>query len=192
MWGIGCIIAEMATKRALFAGDCEIDQLFQIFQVLGTPNENIWPGVSTLPDFKPSFPSWKAKDLNKILSNRFDQHGIKLMKSLLTYPPNHRITAKQALKSPWFDDVRQFCQQRLDPFYKKQQKMYQQILQQNYKRGINVNCQNNNPNGNSNSNSNNNSNQENVNPNLKSKSNSARNRGGGGTMSSMAMETDEI
>ncbi|ETO24681.1 cell division protein kinase 2, partial [Reticulomyxa filosa] len=35
IWGIGCIIAELATRKALFPGDSEIDQLFQIFKILG-------------------------------------------------------------------------------------------------------------------------------------------------------------
>lgn len=40
--------AEMLTNVALFAGDSEIDQLFKIFRVLGTPTEETWPGVSQL------------------------------------------------------------------------------------------------------------------------------------------------
>jgi len=42
------ISAEMITNVALFAGDSEIDQLFKIFRVLGTPTEETWPGVSQL------------------------------------------------------------------------------------------------------------------------------------------------
>jgi serine/threonine protein kinase len=34
MWGVGCIIAEMLTKRPLFPGDSEVDQLFKIFRSL--------------------------------------------------------------------------------------------------------------------------------------------------------------
>lgn len=30
----------------------EIDELYKIFQVLGTPSELSWPGVSQLPDYK--------------------------------------------------------------------------------------------------------------------------------------------
>ena len=32
MWSIGCIFAEMVTRRPLFPGDSEIDQIFKIFQ----------------------------------------------------------------------------------------------------------------------------------------------------------------
>jgi cyclin-dependent kinase len=34
-----------------------------LYRLLGTPDEDIWPGVTTLPDYKPSFPAWKTKNL---------------------------------------------------------------------------------------------------------------------------------
>eukprot|EP01047_Picozoa_sp_COSAG01_P046712 COSAG01_NODE_4407_length_5056_cov_4.859794_7_plen_115_part_00 len=55
---IGTIFAEMVMKQPLYPGDSEIDELFKIFRTLGTPTEAIWPGVSKLPDFKPTFPKW--------------------------------------------------------------------------------------------------------------------------------------
>lgn len=40
----------------LYALPQEIDELYKIFQVLGTPSEATWPGVSQLPDYKASRP----------------------------------------------------------------------------------------------------------------------------------------
>ena len=37
MWSIGCVLAEIATSNVLFEGDSEIEQLFKIFSLLGTP-----------------------------------------------------------------------------------------------------------------------------------------------------------
>lgn len=34
VWSIGCIMAEMVTKKPLFQGDSEIDQLYRIFRYL--------------------------------------------------------------------------------------------------------------------------------------------------------------
>lgn len=49
-------MAEMITMKPLFPGGAQIDQLFRIFRRLGTPNETIWPGISTLPDYNENFP----------------------------------------------------------------------------------------------------------------------------------------
>jgi cyclin-dependent kinase len=52
LWSTGCIFAEMAQKKPLFMGDSEIDQIFKIFKILGTPHENNWPDALKLQDFK--------------------------------------------------------------------------------------------------------------------------------------------
>ncbi len=58
IWSTGAIFYEMAHKRPLFIGDSEIDQIFKIFQILGTPTEETWPGIKKLPDYKTTFPKW--------------------------------------------------------------------------------------------------------------------------------------
>merc|ERR1719461_1064963 len=108
VWGIGCIIAEMATKVPLFPGDSEIDQLFQIYRVLGTPNNKVWPGIIELPEYKSVGPKWKKKDLSIELKGKMDADGgIALMEQMLTFPPNKRVTCKRMLCDPWFDEVRE-------------------------------------------------------------------------------------
>jgi hypothetical protein len=37
---MGCIMYELATLRVLFEGMTEIDQLFKIFRLVGTPDES--------------------------------------------------------------------------------------------------------------------------------------------------------
>ena len=45
----------------------EIDQLHKIFQVLGTPTESLWPGVTqNYIDFKDTFPKWWPKPFNQV------------------------------------------------------------------------------------------------------------------------------
>ena len=61
IWSVGCVFGEMATGRPLFLGDSEIGQLFQIFQKVGTPSNDTWPGVQSLPGFSFRFPQWKGK-----------------------------------------------------------------------------------------------------------------------------------
>ncbi|KAK2496901.1 cyclin-dependent kinase 2 isoform X3 [Mirounga angustirostris] len=92
------------TRRALFPGDSEIDQLFRIFRTLGTPDEVVWPGVTSMPDYKPSFPKWARQDFSKVVPP-LDEDGRSLLSQMLHYDPNKRISAKAALAHPFFQDV---------------------------------------------------------------------------------------
>ena len=51
------------------------DQLRVGNRLLGTPNDDIWPGVSSLPDFKATFPQWSAKNLQDNITNLDDVTG---------------------------------------------------------------------------------------------------------------------
>ncbi|XP_078260405.1 cyclin-dependent kinase 2-like isoform X3 [Rhinoraja longicauda] len=92
------------TRKPLFPGDSEIDQLFRIFRTLGTPNESVWPGVTQLPDYKANFPRWSRQDFSKILPN-LDIDGKDLLMQMLQYDPNKRISAKVAISHRFFRDV---------------------------------------------------------------------------------------
>ncbi|KAI0052810.1 Pkinase-domain-containing protein [Auriscalpium vulgare] len=106
MWSVGCIFAEMVMRgNPLFPGDSEIDQIFKIFKILGTPNEETWPGVKQLPDYKPTFPQWSARDFTEHVPN-LDAAGIDLIKQLLNYDTARRISAKRALIHPYFANYR--------------------------------------------------------------------------------------
>ncbi|OAD02000.1 Cdk1/5 group protein [Mucor lusitanicus CBS 277.49] len=111
MWSVGCIMAEMITMKPLFPGAAQIDQLFRIFRMLGTPNETVWPGISTLPDYNDLFPPWRAADLRASLersstSIELPDSAYDLLKSMLEYNPVLRISAVKAEEHTYFyDDI---------------------------------------------------------------------------------------
>lgn len=105
VWAIGAIFVEMVTKRPLFPGDSEIDQLFKIFRQLGTPSEEVWPGVTQLQDWNASFPTWKKVPYQNIVFDHLDHKGMDLLERFLMYSPKDRINAKESLNHPYFDDL---------------------------------------------------------------------------------------
>ncbi|KAL0799876.1 hypothetical protein Bca101_055051 [Brassica carinata] len=103
MWSVGCIFAELVNKQAIFAGDSELQQLLSIFRLLGTPNEQVWPGVSKLKDWH-EYPQWKPLSLSTAVPN-LDEAGLDLLSKMLEYEPVKRISAKKAMEHPYFDDI---------------------------------------------------------------------------------------
>jgi len=101
VWSAGCIFAEMLTKKPIFPGDSEIDQLFKIFRQMGTPTEDIWHGCTSLPDYKPSFPQWKKQEMGKTFEKSHST-VIDVLEKMLIYEPAQRISAKEALNHPYF------------------------------------------------------------------------------------------
>jgi cyclin-dependent kinase len=115
----------MCTRKPLFPGDSEIDEIFKIFRfvkvpftspvylnteanlcrnsVLGTPTDDEWPGVTSFPDFKPSFPKWQ-RSYSQALVPGLDDNGLDLLDGLLIYDPANRISAKQAAAHAYFTE----------------------------------------------------------------------------------------
>ncbi|XP_031372286.1 cyclin-dependent kinase 10-like [Punica granatum] len=113
MWSVGCIMAELLANEPLFKGSNEPNQLDKIFRTLGTPNEKIWPGFSKLPGTaKAKFVKHPYNNLRKKFpatsftgSTVLSESGFDLLNQLLTYDPEKRITADEALNHAWFQEV---------------------------------------------------------------------------------------
>lgn len=82
----------------------EIEQIFQIFSIMGTPNPKIWPGIEKLPDFKGSFPRWKKQNLKELLP-QISEKGIDLLERMLELNPEARISAQEALAHEYLRNV---------------------------------------------------------------------------------------
>uniref|UniRef100_A0A914W281 cyclin-dependent kinase n=1 Tax=Plectus sambesii TaxID=2011161 RepID=A0A914W281_9BILA len=104
MWSVGCIFAEFLTLKPLFPGRGEMDQINRIFKTLGTPSDTIWPGYSDLPGpQKATFTQYPYNQLRKQFgANVLSDSGFQLLNKFLTYNPDRRISAREALAHEWF------------------------------------------------------------------------------------------
>ncbi|XP_036246059.1 cyclin-dependent kinase 10 [Molothrus ater] len=144
MWAAGCILAELLAHKPLLPGTSEIHQIDLIVQLLGTPNENIWPVRAPCP-FSPcpfslvlpwplltlSFPQGFSKlplatqyTLRKQpynnLKHRFpwlSEAGLRLLNFLFMYDPKKRATAKDCLESSYFKEKPLPCEPELMPTF---------------------------------------------------------------------------
>lgn len=104
MWSVGCIFAELLLKEPLFEAKGEIELLSMIFKLLGPPTTHSWPDYHTLPLAKTiSLPPPQLPQLQQKF-HYITAAGVDLLSRLLTYDPERRISATEALKHPYFSE----------------------------------------------------------------------------------------
>ncbi|XP_060228496.1 serine/threonine-protein kinase MAK isoform X1 [Meriones unguiculatus] len=102
VWAVGSIMAELYTFRPLFPGTSEVDEIFKICQVLGTPKKSDWPeGYQLASSMNFRFPQCIPINLKTLIPNASCE-AIQLMTEMLSWDPKKRPTASQALKHPYF------------------------------------------------------------------------------------------
>ena len=117
MWAVGCIFCEMLNNKPLLPGKSEVNQIELIVNLLGTPNESIWPGFSSLPIIKQV--TLKNQPYNNLKQKYhwLSEAGYKLMNELLTYNPERRISAKRAQRSVYFREKPHPIEPQMMPTY---------------------------------------------------------------------------
>ena len=101
IWSCGCIFAELMSRKPLFPGLNESDQLSRIMGLLGTPAEEDWPQDTDV--LRANFTNYRARDITEILPE-IEPEARDLIQKMLHFDPKKRITARQALAHPYFAD----------------------------------------------------------------------------------------
>lgn len=105
VWAVACIFAQMVNGRALLMGSNDSEQLILIFKLLGTPDFDSWPDLTKYKGYSLKFPKFKGIGLEKKVQS-LDPIGMDLMRRMFVLNPLKRISCRQALQHPYFDEVR--------------------------------------------------------------------------------------
>jgi mitogen-activated protein kinase 15 len=105
MWSIGCILGELLCGKPLFPGTSTLNQLNKVLEITGKPSkEDIISIQSDLATtMLESIPSIKTKNWSNIFPSASPVE-IDLLKGLLCFNPNKRISVEQALAHEYVAD----------------------------------------------------------------------------------------
>ncbi|GAB0133365.1 hypothetical protein EsDP_00001777 [Epichloe bromicola] len=101
VWGVGCVFGEMLVGKPIVAGESDAHQLDLIWDLMGSPSDDVMPGWKQLPGGEHLSPRPRSGNL----SNRFREYGsgaISLLRELLKLDWRTRINAVDALEHPYF------------------------------------------------------------------------------------------
>lgn len=117
MWSVGCIFGELLNNKPLLPGTSELHQVELIVNLLGTPNDTIWPGFSSFS--VPSKVTLKQQPYNNLkqMFHWLSEAGDKLLNDFLTYNPARRVTARKARRSVYFREKPLPVEPELMPTY---------------------------------------------------------------------------
>jgi len=104
MWSAGCVFAEFFLGQPIFLGRSKTDQLTEIMKILGTPSYEDCKLMN--PKYQGSLPQFKAKPWSAYWGKRAPPKAIDLMDKILCYRPLERLTASEAMKHSFFDEIR--------------------------------------------------------------------------------------
>ncbi|KAK6937851.1 Protein kinase domain [Dillenia turbinata] len=103
MWAVGAILAELFTLNPIFPGESEIDQLYKICCVLGSPDWTAFPeavNVSRLIDL--TYSEMLPANISDLIPSA-SLEAVDLITQLCSWDPLKRPTAEQSLQHPFFN-----------------------------------------------------------------------------------------
>jgi len=102
MWSVGCILGELIGGKPMFPGSSTMNQLDRILELTGQPSDEDLESIQspfalTMLDTLPPVTKRSYKELYPTAS----PEAIDILQHLLTFNPNKRYTAEDALEHPY-------------------------------------------------------------------------------------------
>ena len=106
MWSVGCILGELLLRKPLLPGSDVSHQLEVIFNLIGTPSDE---DIDSIPnprarDKVRRMPKRKGKPF-ELLFRDANPESVDLLKKMLIFNPNKRITIDEALRHPYLESL---------------------------------------------------------------------------------------
>ncbi|CAG9465944.1 unnamed protein product [Pedinophyceae sp. YPF-701] len=107
MWGVGCVFFEIVSLFPLFPGQNELDQINRIHRIMGTPSQDLLARMRKLSTHMDvHFAPEEGSGIERLIPHASPE-CVDLMHRLLAYNPDDRISARQALRHPYFRELRE-------------------------------------------------------------------------------------
>ena len=106
IWGTGCVFFEVLALFPLFPGKNELDQVHKIHNIIGSPPQEVLENFrkkATHMEF--NFPYREGTKIDKLIPHVSSQ-ARDLIKKMLVYKSEDRISAKEALEHPYFKEMK--------------------------------------------------------------------------------------
>ncbi|KAJ8045616.1 MAPK/MAK/MRK overlapping kinase [Holothuria leucospilota] len=105
LWSVGCVFFEVLSLHPLFPGSNEVDQIAKIHDIMGTPDDTVMNKFRKARGMNYNFPKKTGSGIEKLLTNA-SKETVELIYKLCTYDCDERISARQALRHPYFKELR--------------------------------------------------------------------------------------
>ena len=111
IWSLGCVFFEILSLHPLFPGSNELDQISKIHDILGTPTPALLARIRKNAPTKFNFPSKTGTGIPRLLTQATAE-CLELLNGLLQYDSDFRLSSRQALRQPYFKELRDVDKRR--------------------------------------------------------------------------------
>jgi len=99
MWSVGCILGELIIGKPMFPGTSTLNQIERVLELTGKPRQEDIDAIESqhTQAILSSINVTKKKSFHSFFPGA-SEDALDLLRKLLTFNPNHRLTAEEALK----------------------------------------------------------------------------------------------